>query len=1023
MAQEATNAATYRGFAHGESKWNVRYDLLVYFNRTIADFALRFRWAACQLDALGDCLTEAKLRKALHTLPPTLDETYARILSNIKEDYQDYAFLMLQWLCFSPRPLRLEELAEVVAVTSEEPWIHPEERLADPQDVLAICSTLITTESSPGGKEDIDPSIFYCQCRDRIDHSCMPLSCDCLWPYSSAYDLRMDYHKIHTDALQTYAHLAHFSVKEYLTSSRISANAGFSFKIYETDAHARMYSSCLAYLLHINRKDRTQPDLWLEYPLIFHATYHWHTHAQHVEQGQNHIPPLALKFLSNEENSFATWLAMSQELGPPLYHASRHGLWRSVQILLNRRVDVNAAGGRRDTAIKVAALYGHDRVVEMLIRNGANVNVEQGGPPLRAAVISGNRRVVWQLLENGADVKGPGDSDSGDCLELAVQRGDEHIVQMLLGHGTNINSWQSALKTAVMYDRIPAIRALLNHQFTSAQLRDQAIRAALTRAIRYTRASSVSLLLEHMHSQGVVIDDFGRTTLSYAAEVGETDILSMLMKHDHQYLQVADKYGRTLISYAAQSGDVAASQMLLKHSDQDIDLADARGRTPLSYAAGTGPEGLETVALLLANGRVHANSRDREGRTPLSYAVGSIISRNNVFLGGYQRHVRRMESQPDILKHQSLVKMFLEHDGTAFMIQDKYGWTPLSWAVQADHIHLVELLSPYGHRGLDQKGSDGKTPIANVLGRGSVKMLRLLSEHGVVDIKELSNDNRAWHRITQAASRGHTELVDLLLKSSSLDPRSQDITGRTLVSLAAELGNEETLKLLLSIDSSIVDLPDKTSRTPFSYVFSGDMNGSARRKAKLLLDTNAVSPDLPDENGRAPISYLAETADASLVQVLLDRNIDIERPDKRGRTPLSYALRKANDDKAVRLIFEKCTTGKNHADHAGRTPLSYAAERKWRGAIKFMLKSGFVEVNTPDKYGLTPLAYAEMAEEGRKSDGVRTSEVLRSYGAYRLDLEEPAPEGTDSHTEASGIADPERSALTTPSIEALSLAE
>ena len=267
-------------------------------NRMIADYALRFRWAACQLDALGNCLTEAKLRKALDALPRTLDETYARLLSSIKDDYQDYAFLILQWLCFSPEPLRLEELAEVVAVTNQEPWIHPEERLADPQDVLTICSSLITTDSRSGVEGNIDPAAFYCQCRDRIHnsythpefhpfdmrHKYTSENCDCFWPYSDANDLRRDYHAIHSDTLQIYARLAHFSVKEYLTSARIPADTSFSFKMCEQDAHLRMYNSCLAYLLHINKIDRSRRDLWLEFPLIFHAIRHWHSYAQSVEQ-------------------------------------------------------------------------------------------------------------------------------------------------------------------------------------------------------------------------------------------------------------------------------------------------------------------------------------------------------------------------------------------------------------------------------------------------------------------------------------------------------------------------------------------------------------------------------------------------------------------------------------------------------------------------------------------------------------------------------------------------------------------
>ena len=41
-------------------------------------YAIRFRWAACQLDSLGSCLNVYGLRKRLASLPKDLDEIHAR---------------------------------------------------------------------------------------------------------------------------------------------------------------------------------------------------------------------------------------------------------------------------------------------------------------------------------------------------------------------------------------------------------------------------------------------------------------------------------------------------------------------------------------------------------------------------------------------------------------------------------------------------------------------------------------------------------------------------------------------------------------------------------------------------------------------------------------------------------------------------------------------------------------------------------------------------------------------------------
>src|SRR5271154_1035623 len=104
----------------------------------------RFRWAVCQLDSLINCLTRSQLRKSLAALPATLDETYDRILLAIDNDHSEYALRILQWLAFSARPLRVDEIAEVVAIdVSGNRSFDPDQILEDPLDVLKICSSLV----------------------------------------------------------------------------------------------------------------------------------------------------------------------------------------------------------------------------------------------------------------------------------------------------------------------------------------------------------------------------------------------------------------------------------------------------------------------------------------------------------------------------------------------------------------------------------------------------------------------------------------------------------------------------------------------------------------------------------------------------------------------------------------------------------------------------------------------------------------------------------------------------------------
>ena len=170
----------------------------------------RFRWVFCQLDALQHCFPP-NLRQYLNELPETLDDTYDRILKGINKAQKDNAHRLLQCLTVATRPLRVEELAELLAFdfpasteggipTLKEDWRWDDEEEA----VLSTCSSLITI---------------------------VPRS------YSRVVQF------------------SHFSVKEYLTSSRLAQSPHRDVSRFRIDlepAHTIMAQACLATLLRLD---------------------------------------------------------------------------------------------------------------------------------------------------------------------------------------------------------------------------------------------------------------------------------------------------------------------------------------------------------------------------------------------------------------------------------------------------------------------------------------------------------------------------------------------------------------------------------------------------------------------------------------------------------------------------------------------------------------------------------------------------------------------------------------------------
>ena len=127
----------------------------------------RFRWVFCQLEMLQNCLPQ-NVRRVLRELPKSLDETYERVLKGIGAANQRQAHRLLQCLTVAARPLRVEELAEVLALDFDGakdgiPVLNKDWRWDDQKEgVLSTCSSLIIITTLDVVDDDLD-SISGCR--------------------------------------------------------------------------------------------------------------------------------------------------------------------------------------------------------------------------------------------------------------------------------------------------------------------------------------------------------------------------------------------------------------------------------------------------------------------------------------------------------------------------------------------------------------------------------------------------------------------------------------------------------------------------------------------------------------------------------------------------------------------------------------------------------------------------------------------------------------------------------------------
>ncbi|KAI9873035.1 MAG: hypothetical protein M1830_000904 [Pleopsidium flavum] len=571
---------------HSDTKlkrWSKHADLMKEIETTLANGADgMFRWVVCQLDALQKCLKIDAVRKTLKTLPRTLDETYERILKSIDEDYQDEAFLALQWLAFSARPMRLEEIAEAVSMAGKEPPVYdPENRLSDPTDVLTICSSLVTLTTRKGERNLHEPE--------------------------EVNELR----------------LAHFSVKEYLISQRITGR----FRIEEILANLAIAKACLTYLLYFDF-EMVFKEVLDEYPLLRYAAQFWpeHVRAMPEDSSEPSLDSLVLRLLGSNEVHCLNWqkiyphretpyASVDSEFYPStkglaslLYYSSFFNLSKLTSSLISSGMDVNTQGERFGNALQAAACQGNETIVQLLLAAEADVNAQGGryGNALQAAASHGNETIVQLLLAAGADVNAQGGLYNS-ALQPAAARGNVIIVQLLLTAEADVNAqggqYGNALQAAAAGRKKTIVQLLLA---AGADVNAQGgwYGNALQAAAVERSETIVQLLLAaeaDVNTQG----GYYGNALQAAAVAGNEIIVQLLLAAGADINAEDRGYGSALQA-AALRGNETIVQLLLA-AGADINAQGGHWGSALQAAKTEGREAV--VQILLAAGAVDHTQR------------------------------------------------------------------------------------------------------------------------------------------------------------------------------------------------------------------------------------------------------------------------------------------------------------------------------------------------------------------------------------------------------------------------------
>ena len=472
------------------------------------------------MEILLDCLP-ASVQHTLSELPDSLDETYERILREIRKPNQRLAHRLLQCLVAAVRPLQVKELAEVLAFNFDAegiPQLNTNWRWEDQEGAIMLaCSSLVT---------------------------------------------------IVNDGDSRIVQFSHFSVKEFLTADRL-AEPMRDVSLYHIElevAHMILAQTCIGVLLRLD--DHVDRDNIKDFPLAQYAAEYWPQHAKFGSVSARISDGMECLF-DEDKPHYVTWLWVYNEetVEPmftqpsdkpgavPLYHAARLGFRDlAAHLIAEHPEHVDGRDIWGQTAMHAAAAGGYADIVSLLLEHDAEADSRDifEDTPLHCVVYRGRLDVGRCLLDHGADINAR-DYDDNSPLYDAARYGNVEYVQMLLERGAVVDARQNQRRTslhiAVREDYIQVARLLLEHS-ADVNARDEAGSTPLFCAAREGHVKSVQMLLE----RGAVIDvqdNQGRTSLSWAVEEGNIQVARLLLEQNAD-VNARDESGKTPLQYTTQ---------------------------------------------------------------------------------------------------------------------------------------------------------------------------------------------------------------------------------------------------------------------------------------------------------------------------------------------------------------------------------------------------------------------------------------------------------------------------------------
>lgn len=582
------------------------------------------------------------------------------------------------------------------------------------------------------------------------------------------------------------------------------------------------------------------------------------------------------------------------------------GWLNGVKFLLEKGVKINVADHRNGSAFCVAVERGDFKMMDLLIKHGADVNfMDEYWVPLECAAERQDIEVVRHLLSKGADVKVTG----AKALMKAASRGKKAVVALLLAKGVDVNSSaRSSARGSGFYDTPTtalAEAAYSNHlDIAELLLRKGAdpelqfhYGTPLFKATSGGHVNMVKLLLQYgadpKHN-----DSYWGTALQNAVANTKYEIMKLLIDSGAD-INSSTGYYASVLCLAAGSDDCALVKFLLKKGAKGIsdafqyavqrgkmntaklllrEGADTNYRKPggasvLESAAACRENSVGVVRLLLANGAAidsppSSRPRSWEG-TPLQRACscGNVETVRLLLKRGANVNA---EGPDDYFKKGGALE-FAAAQGHTLIVKELLAYGANLQPRDPKHLSALQVAAENGYEDIVQMLLDADAdpnysctsqdaPLQRAIRQGKMNIIEKLIRSGATVLDK----SRSIPALKQALEKGHIDVFQLIYKNHGNNFTNEDI--ENLIISAVEEGHTSIISTLLK------KKPRESCLNTCLFKAAG---GGFVEIIELLLLSNA-DPYYQRNDGTTALHIAASKGHWKVVNKLLAGGVDLD---------------------------------------------------------------------------------------------------------------------------------------------------